>query len=235
MLRRLTDFAFHLVPKGVRRTLRRVAGDRLSNRISSGLKRHDSIYNTDYFAGIEETAVRSAAPMAESIIEYFEPASVLDIGCGTGALLHELRERGATVRGLEYSDAALAYCRRRGLDVAKFDLESPEAPLPGEVFDLAVSMEVAEHLPEKVADRFVDLLCQTAPQVVFTAATPGQGGADHVNEQPHQYWIDKFGARGYRFLPKPSLEFRSAWEHQDVAPWYVHNLMLFSRSSQDTP
>jgi len=50
-------------------------------------------------------------------------------------------------------------------------------------FDLAVSMEVAEHLPEQVSEPYIDLLTRLSRVVVFTAARPGLGGSDHVNEQ----------------------------------------------------
>lgn len=140
-----------------------------------------------------------------------------------------MRERQCEVFGLEYSEAGLAYCRRRRLDVAKFDLEL-DSFTPNRTFDTAVSMEVAEHLPETVADRYVDLLSSLAPWIVFTAAAPGQGGTDHVNEQPASYWIDKFQARGFCFVEDRSHEWREEWEKSgDVADWYYKNLMILRR------
>ncbi len=37
----------------------------------------------------------------------------------------------------------------------------------------------------------METLVVLAATVILTAATPGQGGAGHINEQHHQYWIDK--------------------------------------------
>lgn len=111
---------------------------------------------------------------------------------------------------MEYAEAALKFCRERRLDVAKFDLERNDFE-HSRSFDVAVSMEVAEHLPESVADRYLDLLTRLSPVIVFTAATPGQGGTDHVNEQPHSYWIEKYRDRGFEHLTETSLRWRDAW------------------------
>src|SRR5215472_7588641 len=72
---------------------------------------HDWIYDSDYFEKtIEGPAARSAARIADSILSDFKAASLIDVGCGTGALLEALRERGCEVFGLEYAEVALRYC-----------------------------------------------------------------------------------------------------------------------------
>jgi SAM-dependent methyltransferase len=124
---------------------------------------------------VEALAVRSADVMAESIVQEFRPQTVVDVGCGTGALLEALKKRGcAQVFGLEYSDAALTYCRERGLEVRQFDLERDQF-CDDRTFDVAISMEVAEHLPARMADTYIDLINQLSDRIVFTAATLGQG------------------------------------------------------------
>jgi hypothetical protein len=49
-------------------------------------------------------------------------------------------------------------------------------------FDLAISLEVAEHLPEGSAGALVSTLIEAAPVVVFSAAIKGQSGTNHINE-----------------------------------------------------
>lgn len=39
-------------------------------------------------------------------------------------------------------------------------------------FDLALSLEVAEHLPKKSAEIFVDTLCKLSDTIIFSAAIP---------------------------------------------------------------
>lgn len=205
---------------------------RLKMRALSHRMFHNRIYNSEYYArDVEARAVRSAGSIADSIIATFAPKRVIDIGCGTGALLEALRERGCEVFGLEYSDAALKYCSYRHLNVAKFDLES-DAIGDESGFDVAVSMEVAEHLPEKIANRYVDLIAHMAPQIVFTAAPPGQGGTDHVNLQPPQYWKAKFQQRGFEYAEEVTQRWHDDWQvGGEVESWYYDNLMIFRKKN----
>lgn len=189
---------------------------------------HDHLYTREYYQTVEAEALRSVQAISRSILTDLRPASVLDVGCGTGVLLSQLQAGGVRCRGLEYSSAGLQFCRERGLDVTQFDLET-DAPDGGCRVDTVISTEVGEHLPETVADRYVDLLCRAGDTVVFTAATPGQGGWDHVNEQPHAYWIAKFRARGFDLDEPLSLAWRKSWEQADVASFYWMNLMIFRR------
>jgi SAM-dependent methyltransferase len=190
--------------------------------------RHQEIYDEAYYK--HRSADSSAAVIARSVVADLRPRRVIDVGCGTGELLDRLREQGVAGVGLEYSDAALRICRGKGLDVRSFDLERDAGPdLRG--FDLALSTEVAEHLPASCADRYVDLLCGAADVVAFTAATPGQGGTDHVNEQPHEYWLDKFAARGFDFDEALSQRWRTRWEEEGAQPWYHRNVMVVRRRS----
>ena len=188
------------------------------------------IYDKDFFRdSVEEPATRSAATIAASITQVFAPRSAVDVGCGTGALLEALRESGCQVHGLEYADAALEYCRQRHLDVVKFDLKR-DVYRSDRSFDVAVSLEVAEHLPEKSAGRYLDLLSAVSPVVIFTAARPGQGGAGHLNEQPAEYWIARFRERGFEHLAEPSALWRESWRVSGrVESWYYENLMIFRR------
>ena len=57
----------------------------------------------------------------------------------------------------------------------------------GRQFDLVQSLEVAEHLPKTSAERFVQTLVTHGTRVLFSAAIPGQGGENHINEQPLEY------------------------------------------------
>ncbi len=191
---------------------------------------HNWLYDSDYYEGaIEGPAARSAGRIAQSIFDDFTVTQVIDVGCGTGALLQALRDRGCEVFGLEYAEAAFKYCRARRLNVAKFDLEKDEF-YDARTFDLAISMEVAEHLPEIVADRYVDLLTRFSSIIVFTAAPPGQGGVDHVNEQPPSYWINNFGSVASSTLRSSSQRWRETWKASgDVESWYYQNLMIFRR------
>jgi SAM-dependent methyltransferase len=217
----------HVYRKVIPRTIRDLP---LIDWVKGKLFPHDAIYDAEYYETIVEgPAVRSAGTISETIVSELRPGRVVDVGCGTGALLQALRARGCEVFGLEYSEAALAYCRNRGLEVTKFNVEKDT--LGNEhAFDVAVSMEDAEHLPERIADRYVDLLTRLSSVIVFTAAPPGQSGADHVNEQPPSYWITKFQQRGFQHARELSQRWREHWKASGyVESWYYQNLMIFRK------
>ena len=187
---------------------------------------HDTIYDQHYYdSTVEADAARSAEVMAVSIAERFQFKTVIDVGCGTGALLSAFRKLDCEVCGLENSRAGLAYCWNRGLSVRKFNIEKDN--LNHESYDLTTSFEVAEHLPPWVANRYVALLCKLAPVVVMSAATPGQTGTDHVNERPHSYWVKKFEQNHYAFEEAASRQLSQLWKSSNVAPCYYSNVMVF--------
>ena len=193
----------------------------------------DDIYNRDYYELVDAMAAKSVRPMAESMVRELSPRTVADVGCGTGALLAEFASRGVKGSGLEYSEAGLEFCRQRKLAVEKFDLTSG-LPALSHKHDLVVSMEVAEHVAAEFAGRLVETITGLADTAVFTAAVPGQGGGtEHVNEQPHEYWIEKFSARGFGFQEAVSLRWRREWKAQGVEACYWRNVMVFRRRSRD--
>jgi SAM-dependent methyltransferase len=191
-------------------------------------QRHQETYDAEYYDFIEFTATWSRDAMADSIVRDLAPRNALDIGCGTGALLEALRAREVEVAGLEYSIAAIEQCHQRGLSVRKFDIARHRLPTDLRLRDLALSFEVAEHLPARLANRFVKLLAAASDTVVLSAATPGQGGTSHLNEQPHEYWIRKMARQGFSMDRDLSLRWRAEWRGR-TADWYNSNVMVFQR------
>jgi SAM-dependent methyltransferase len=189
---------------------------------------HDDIYDSEYYRSVEDGAARSAAAIATSIITDFDPSSVIDVGCGTGAILNALRTLGVIkVVGLEHSVAAIRICREKDIPVVPFDLESEVKY--DDHFDLVLSTEVAEHLRVECADAYVDMLCALGPVIVITAATPGQAGTDHVNEQPHEFWIAKFTARSFAISTGITSQWRDQWRAAGAAGCYWRNVMVFEK------
>jgi hypothetical protein len=109
-------------------------------------------------------------------------------------------------------------------DLTTIDGEMPSA-------ELVLCWEVAEHLDEQYADHLCSLLDQCTEQtLLFTAATLGQGGSGHVNEQPHQYWIDKLKELGLTYVWPVTEALRGEWMTlAPRAPWYAKNILVFHR------
>ena len=91
-------------------------------------------------------------------------------------------------------------------------------------FELAACLEVAEHIPETSASHLIDELTGCAPVVLFSAAIPGQGGTQHVNEQWPEYWRELFGRRGYR--PVDAIRGRII-QDPSVEWWYRQNILVY--------
>jgi SAM-dependent methyltransferase len=83
-----------------------------------------------------------------SIATPHAPLRILDVGCGTGANLEMLSQFGAA-EGVDVSDDALEFCRRKGLTVQKGLAET--LPYADETFDITTALDVIEHLDDDVA------------------------------------------------------------------------------------
>jgi SAM-dependent methyltransferase len=190
---------------------------------------HDQLYDAAYYQKMEVEMVASSKGIAASLIERLNPTRVIDVGCGNGSVLSALREDGVPGIGFEYSNAAIRLCHDKGLDVRKFDIES-DTPITEEA-PVVICTEVAEHIPAAFADRLVSLLCSSSTgTVVMTAATPGQGGTDHVNEQPNEYWIEKFARLEFKHDPQRTQEWCQDWKRRKVDMHRANNVMVFSKT-----
>jgi len=181
-------------------------------------------YSREFFENREDS-LRSARAVVPIVLEWIKPRRVIDVGCGVGSWLKAFTEEGISdVTGVDgdYVDASLLVIPKDRFIAA--DLTSP-LKIEGS-FDLVVSLEVGEHLPESAAKTFVDSLTSLGPVVLFSAAIPLQGGANHLNEQWPDYWVRLFAARGYR--PVDCLR-RRIWKNDEVNYFYAQNAMFFVR------
>jgi SAM-dependent methyltransferase len=178
------------------------------------------------------------AGLAAVVLRSCAPRSLVDVGCGAGSFLAAVRaaDESVDVLGIDSSPAALARARRRGVPVEQSDpslwrtRESKRLGARIAGFDVAVSLETAEHLPPWSGPGLVRILTQ-GRLVVFSAAQPGQGGTLHMNERPFEYWLRQFAARGFR----PSgvdAAFREAVGALDLPWWYAANIHVFERGSR---
>lgn len=77
------------------------------------------------------------------------PARVLEVGCGKGAFLKLLRQRGMEGIGLELNDACVSEGAATGLPILN-ELVEDHAIHHAEAYDAVVAFQVLEHIPEPV-------------------------------------------------------------------------------------
>ena len=79
----------------------------------------------------------------------------------------------------------------------------------------------------------MDLLTRLSSIIVFTAATPGQGGDDHINEQLHSYWVAKFQAAGFAYDERLPSRWSDSWRDKAVVASFYHRNLMISRENQE--
>lgn len=157
------------------------------------------------------------------VFDLVRPMSVVDVGCGTGAWLAVASRLGATeVLGI---DATWVPQNALLIPADCFIEHDLDAPVHlGRRFDLAICMEVAEHLEPARSDSLIADLCDLADVVLFSAAIPGQTGLGDRNEQWPLYWLARFLRQRYELVDclRPRL-----WSDDRIEWWYVQNSFLY--------
>jgi len=187
-------------------------------------------YTKAFFNNIDGGSSSSANTILRIIGQYIQPRSVVDIGCGTSAWIKAATDifsiDPASALGVDgeytrplHENLPYRFLYRNLADVVQISNS----------FELAMSLEMAEHLPLTRASSFVDELCRMSTVGLFSAASPGQGGTGHVNEQSADYWRHEFARNGFEmFDPVRHL----VWQDAGVAPWYAQNCFLYVHTSQ---
>lgn len=147
-------------------------------------------------------------PVLDYLIGRYGIKSMLDVGCGLGAMIDLAQEKGLIALGID-GDPQIEHAYVIQHDYAIYPRHMPN-------FDLIWCVEFVEHVEAQYQDNY--LATFNAGRVLYlTAAYPGQGGYHHVNEQPMDYWIDLLTARGWQ-LDQEATD----WTHE-------HGAIPFSR------
>jgi SAM-dependent methyltransferase len=180
-------------------------------------------YDRKFYRELEPTR-DSAREILPIIVQLMKTSSIIDIGCGSGHWLAAAMNMGITdVLGVDGEWAI-----QSGLHIPreKFLVHNLTRPVKlNRKFDLALSLEVAEHLPASQAGTLVETLCRAADRVLFSAAIPGQGGRHHVNEQWPVYWARLFAEHGFACF---DLLRAKIWLNPRVVWYYAQNCLLFA-------
>lgn len=188
-------------------------------------------YDDQFYENRHQGTIYSAETIL-GIVQRLIPEikSAVDLGCGVGTWLSVLEQSGATdVCGVDGSWVNKKFLKIRKEHFIEKNLAEDIDLDIGRRFDLAMSLEVAEHLPPDAAEDFVSLLTGLSDFVLFSAAIPDQGGIGHVNEQWPTYWISLFERRGYVAIDAIR---KQVWADKSIKWWYRQNALLFVKDGR---
>lgn len=180
-------------------------------------------YGPGFFESNAQSSMQSAQEIVPLVLEMLAPSSVIDVGCGSGGWLRVLAEHGVrNYLGVDQENAASGHLQISPDHFVAADL-SEALPFPGR-FDLALCLEVVEHLPLSVGVRLVQLLTQVAPTVLFSAGIPIQPGTGHISGRWPRFWASEFAKHGFQTL---DVIRRRVWSNRRVSFWYAQNMVLY--------
>jgi SAM-dependent methyltransferase len=189
-------------------------------------------YNNQYFSS--KIFECDYAVVAEAIITQYAPQTVIEFGCGNGELSKALAKSGIRVTAIDgYANPDF-----RGVENIHFyriDLNNPASVeefllLQNKKFDLAICMEVAEHLNPVVSEALIASLTFAANAVVFSAAIPEQDGDGHINCQNRIFWHELFEKRNFFLQDSIRSEIR---DNPNVGRWYALNTIAYVKSEEE--
>lgn len=181
------------------------------------------VHDEAFYRYIQQGATRSARIVVPLIVRSLNVQSIVDVGCGAGAWLSEYHNNGV----LQYLGIDGDHLEPNLLQIPSAHFMPLDISLPfdlGRRFDLAQCLEVGEHIESSASQTLIANLVKHSDFVLFSAAVPGQGGENHVNEQPYEFWREIFAQ--YNYSPydfvRPLLR-----SERKVEVWYRHNTMLY--------
>jgi SAM-dependent methyltransferase len=188
-------------------------------------------YTANFYSGQMNESLLSAQEMVPYIIRMLQPKSVLDVGCGIGTWSSVFQQNGVTdVLGVDGE-----YVNMQQLLIPSNNFKSVDLRKSldlGRQFNIAISLEVIEHLEDNEGKELVSSLVKHAPIIVFSGAVPLQGGTNHINEQWQSYWATEFGKQGY--LPYDMLR-PVFWSNDKVNNCYKQNVVVYVKKGITLP
>ncbi|MFC1704056.1 class I SAM-dependent methyltransferase [Candidatus Omnitrophota bacterium] len=185
----------------------------------------------EVFESMQKDSRSSAQEIVPIILQFIKPESVIDIGCGTGELLAIFKKHSIKrVMGVDGDWVDRKMLQIKQEEFIGHDLRTGFSH--DTAFDLAVSLEVAQHIPVKGINIFVDSLARLAPVIVFAAPIPFQppnpyvAGKYPLNEQWPEYWARLFKQRGFAAIDCLRSKM---WNNERIASHYAQNIVLYAK------
>lgn len=187
----------------------------------------ENIYSSDFYKSRQQLAQKSASIILKHLFSNIKINSVIDFGCGTGTWLHECREYDIeNILGIDGNWVDI-----KSLEINKHYFHNHDLSLtqyiPSKKFDLALCIEVAEHLPPAMGASLIESLINSSDIILFSSAVANQRGTGHLNEQPQEFWAKIFSQYKYDCIDfiRPVI-----WNDNVVNVIYKQNMLLYVKS-----
>jgi SAM-dependent methyltransferase len=198
-------------------------------------------YSKEFYQSVDNRASETAKVIFRELRNYLSVTTMVDAGCGSGAWARTAIDEGLTQAfGVDLSSSLDLIKKNKSFEKILADgnlilierdfVKDSVSGLP--VAELAICLEVAEHLPPEIGASLITRLTEASNFVIFSAAQPGQGGTYHINERPIEFWVEEFAK--YNF--EPFDPFREILRKSENVPrFYALNMLLFvSKGSINT-
>jgi len=193
----------------------------------------DHIYKGGFFKNRHKLSWR-APIIGQALIDLFNltgKSDVIDVGCAIGEYVEWLNEKGIGAWGIEGSEAAREFMVTERFNIMDLRLPLGDAEYLGK-YNLAISLEVAEHIEPEYAGVYLNNLCLLSDTILMTAAHPGQKGHGHVNCQEKGWWASEMMNRGYGRDNKMERRWQELLKpacHRKEVNVYSKNVMIFKK------
>ena len=152
-------------------------------------------YGENFYESVSKRAEETAEPVIKILFSFINQVdSLKDVGCGSGIWLKKFVDTGKIKHAigfdLENAVNSGTTAVNKKILVKSIDFEKLDENIFPKT-DLSLFLEVAEHLTEETAKKIIRYICKTSNMIIFSAAIPGQGGYNHMNEKPMNYWVAK--------------------------------------------
>jgi len=140
---------------------------------------------------------------ARHIIDLFNPATVLDVGCAKGFLVYALEQNGVEAWGIDASEYAVENAEEAVRDKIALGM-AEKLPYDDNFFEVVTILDVLEHIPERnVAKTIKELLRVAKKHVIVRVVTkdvPGDLDTSHETVKPKEWWEEQFIKHGGKVL-----------------------------------
>lgn len=182
-----------------------------------------SIYDNEFYNEQSSWSYNSAKIVMPIIIELFSPKSMADVWCWIWTWLKAWKE--LWIEKIKWFDWEYALNNELKIDKSEFTpIDLQTKLIADSKYDIAISLEVWEHIYDKHINTYVENLCTLSDIIIFWWAIPWQWWINHVSENWPTFWKMKFEEKWYVML---DIIRQKILNNTNIEYWYRQNMFVF--------